>query len=312
MRDNLVKFTLLVTLTAAGAVHAEPASRVFLNGVPTPVFFNDGDSFRVLDGVHKGTKARLAGFNTLESFGPVHQWGTWTFKELYVIAKMATLNARRGEWNCESDLKKDTYGRTLWFCKDLAVDQVRKGLAHAMSVTADPARPELLAAQKEAIQNKQGMWAHGAPALVLTSLHSIAEGGGRDGKTYNRVVSSVDGHSEPWIHTSRYGECDKVCVEVPKLGIADVRALAQAMAGDTEVEAMFAPLNEDEQVRLLEAFWAVAPAKKDSALTGRIKASLRKLVDDGTIQPGESRADSCHIYVDFRRRFGGGKAVCLR
>lgn len=312
MRNHLTKLTLLAALVSAGTAQAETASRVFLNGVPTPVFFNDGDSFRVLDGVHKGTKARLAGFNTLESFGPVHQWGNWTFKELYVIAKMATLNAQRGEWNCESDLKKDTYGRILWFCRDLAIDQVRKGLAHAMSVTAEPANPELLEAQREAIQKKQGMWAHGAPALVLTSLHSISEGGGRDGKTYNRVVSSVDGHSEPWTHTSRYGECDEVCMQVPQLGISDVRALAQAMAGDAEVEAMFSPLGEEEQVRLLEAFWAVAPAEKDSALTGRIKATLRTLVDAGTIQPGASRRDSCHIYVDFRRRFGGGKATCLR
>ena len=77
-------FSFFLSLTAV----AEPASQVFLNGVPTPVFFNDGDSFRILEGPLKGTKARLAGFNTLESYGPVHQWGGWHAKELYAIAKM--------------------------------------------------------------------------------------------------------------------------------------------------------------------------------------------------------------------------------
>ena len=94
----------------AGPAGAEPASKVFLNGVPAPVYFNDGDSFRVLSGKFAGLKGRLAGFNTLESYGPVHQWGTWTYKEMYVLAKMATLNARRGTWSCTS-----RYGnRHLW------------------------------------------------------------------------------------------------------------------------------------------------------------------------------------------------------
>ena len=94
--------TTVLCLALAGAVAepsttraGEPQTMVFLNGKAVPVFFNDGDSFRVLSGSMKGSKARLAGFNTLESHGPVHSWGDWTVKEMYVLAKMATLHARR-------------------------------------------------------------------------------------------------------------------------------------------------------------------------------------------------------------------------
>lgn len=203
---------LLCLLAAPTRAQAEPASLVYLNGQAAPVFFNDGDSFRVLAGPLKGTKARLSGFNTLESFGPVHQWGTWTAKELYVNAKMATLNARRGVWRCESDMSTDSYDRTLWYCQDLAVDLVRKGLAHAMTIDEKPARPEVLAAQREAVAAKRGLWAHGVPAFVLTSLHSHDERPG-DHDSYNRLVSSADGHSEKWTHTDTYSECQRVCAE---------------------------------------------------------------------------------------------------
>lgn len=206
----ILRAALLLLLIPAGAL-AEPASLAYLNGQPAPVYYNDGDSFRVLAGPLAGTKGRLAGFNTLESYGPVHQWGTWTAQELYVLAKMATLNARRGVWNCESDMKTDTYGRTLWYCEDLAVDQIRKGLAHAMTVTKEPAKAPLLAAQKEAIEGKRGMWAHGVPAFVLTSLHSQDERPNDEKPSYNRLVSSTDGHSEKWEHRDTYEECQNVC-----------------------------------------------------------------------------------------------------
>ena len=68
----------------------------------------------------------------------VHVWGDWTAKELYVIAKLATLTARRGEWSCEGDGKKDGYGRLLLFCRDLAKDLIGKGLAHNYSVDENP------------------------------------------------------------------------------------------------------------------------------------------------------------------------------
>ena len=66
---------LSVHSIAHQALASEPRTKVVVNGLMSPVYFNDGDTFRVLSGQLSGTKARLEGFNTLESFGPVHQWG---------------------------------------------------------------------------------------------------------------------------------------------------------------------------------------------------------------------------------------------
>ncbi len=191
------------------AAWAKPVTRVFLNGVPAPVYFNDGDSFTVLGGRFDGTKTRLAGYNTLESFGPVHHWGAWDAHELYVVAKQATLNARRGVWHCYSDEKRDGYGRMLWLCPDLAVDDLRKGLGHAMSITSGPSPTEFLEAQKLAQQEKRGMWAKGIPDFIVTSTHSNDEG--YTGVTYNRLISTVDGHTEQWQHKDNYKLCQDVC-----------------------------------------------------------------------------------------------------
>ena len=74
---------------------AEPETLVILNKKATPVYFNDGDTFRALAGPFAGPSNRLAGFNTLESYGSVHRWGKFEAKELYNLAKIATWNAQR-------------------------------------------------------------------------------------------------------------------------------------------------------------------------------------------------------------------------
>ena len=196
-------------LLSASIAGAKPETRILLNGRPTPVYFNDGDSFTVLGGPLKDTKTRLSGFNTLESFGPAHRWGTWDPHELYVVAKQATLNARQGEWHCTSDMKRDSYGRMLMFCPDLIDDDIRKGLAHAYSVDEKPADAHQLELQKLAQAEKRGMWAKGIPPFILTSLHSADEGAGE--KTYNRLISTDDGHTEEWKHQDNYVYCQWVC-----------------------------------------------------------------------------------------------------
>src|SRR5690606_11410894 len=194
-----VTVAALGVLEPAEADAAEARSKVILNGKLVPVTFNDGDSFRVLGGDLNGAKARLAGYNTLESYGPVHQWGTWTEQELYVMAKMATYHARKGVWECESDGKTDTYGRMLVWCPDLAEDLVRRGMAHVMTVTDEGGDAKLVAAQREAIEARRGLWSHGVPEFILTSLHSAEEDTDGSG-TYNRLVSTADGHSVKWKH----------------------------------------------------------------------------------------------------------------
>ncbi len=300
--------------TAVVAQHqatAEPAAKVMLNGKMAGVFFNDGDSFRVLKGPKKGAKARLFGFNTLESHGAVHQWGGWTFKEMYHLAKMATLNGRKGTWQCTTDGKTDTYGRMLVLCEGLAEDQIRKGLAHAMSINDDPGLPKLVAAQQDAIANKRGIWAHGVPEFVLTSIHSVEEDVEGHG-TYNRLVSSEDGHSIKWKHTTRYKECENVCVQefpdepalLPAV-VAKVKAEGANLIGSMTDDELLAVLGTYQRIRLIDR-----PAPKEH------REDLRALLDtyaaQGLFGTGEAKAGSCMIHVPFERRFGGTRAACLK
>jgi endonuclease YncB( thermonuclease family) len=287
---------------------------VFLNGIPTPVSFNDGDSFRVLGGPHHGTRARLAGFNTLESYGDVHRWGGWEKKELYHLAKLATLNARRGVWHCETDdFERDGYGRLLLWCKDLAVDQVRRGLAHAMTVTLEAAHPDVLAAQAEAIRERRGIWAHGVPEYVLTSLHSTMEGGGFSGRTYNRLVSTRDGHSAKWYHDDAYEECSTVCSKERPVDSASIEAGVAALRADPEVSPIVAALKSEALRNLvgdfarLGFFWGL----EDEADRAKVRAALERLDAAGTFGRAPREEGACVVYVEFLRRYGQGRAACL-
>lgn len=301
----LVTLSLVLPLSAS----AKPATRVFLNGRPTPVYFNDGDSFRVLAGPLKDTKARLAGFNTLESYGPVHRWSTWTAKELYWNAKLATLNARKGVWHCTSkDLKTDTYGRILWFCKDLAVDQLRRGLAHVFSVDHHPGDPALLEAQAEAQRRHRGMWAKGVPDYILTSLHSAAEGGRH---TYNRIISSADGHSASQRHDQDYAECQWVCVEARPVEAAAIQAAYTQLRAtqDPALKAILAALGEARLRQIIGDYARLGWVTnlREPAQEAALDKALASIFPAGTREKG-----ACALYVDYRRRFGRQRASCLK
>ncbi|MCP4443884.1 MAG: thermonuclease family protein [Myxococcales bacterium] len=312
---RLLALSLALAVGIAVVAHrqatAEPAAKVMINGKMAGVFFNDGDSFRVLKGPKKGAKARLAGFNTLESHGAVHQWGDWTFGELYTIAKMATLNGRKGTWSCTTDGDTDTYGRMLLHCEGLAADQIRKGLAHAMTIDDNPSKPRYLEAQRDAIENKRGMWAHGVPEFVLTSLHSIEEDVEGHG-TYNRLVSSADGHSIKWRHTNRYDECETVCLPVyandeallPAV-LEKLKAEGADLIGEMTDEQLLTMLGTYQRIRLVDR---PAPEKHRVALN----ALLLGYATQGLFGTGASSNGSCVLHVPLERRFGGTRAACLK
>lgn len=314
---SLTRFSCvpLLVVALAGVAHAEPASIVFLNGNPTAVFFNDGDSFRVLQGGMTGMKARLSGYNTLESFGAVHQWGGWNAHELFVNAKMATLNARRGVWHCTSDMKTDTYGRTLWWCPDLAADQIRKGLAHVMSVTDSAGDATLLAAMNEAKAAKVGMWAKGTPDWILTSLHSVEEDTEGHG-TYNRMVSTIDGHSAKWRHDEQYQECQVVCDDGAEDGVR-IQGAINALKAEPALAGAWAherPYSDDELTLLVNDFARGKPfaqrlRKGDDA--GAFAKVLERLKSEGKFGR-VVKLPACMTHVPFTRRFGGARAVCLK
>lgn len=294
-------------------IAADARTKVMLNGTAVAVHFNDGDSFRLLDGDFEGAKARLSGYNTLESYGAVHQWGDWTAKELYVIAKMGTYNGRRGVWNCETDGKTDTYGRMLIWCPDLAEDQVRQGLAHVMSIDDAPGDRALVAAQAEAVAAKRGIWAHGAPDFVLTSLHSDEEDV-EDHGTYNRLVSSIDGHSIKWKHDLRYDECDKVCAMVYPVDTALLDALVEPAKLDATIGPLLAGMPDADVRKALHDFakYRVCDREVPKDRREALNAELDKWAAAGKFGNGSGSEAACMIHVPFNRRFGGNKAKCLK
>ncbi len=304
---------LSVAGTPAQADAGEPRTKVIINGELAPVTFNDGDSFRVLAGSYKDAKARLAGYNTLESFGAVHQWGTWTAKELYVIAKMATMHARLGVWECTTDGAVDTYGRMLVECPTLREDLVRRGMAHVMSIDDTPGNAKLLEAQRDAQANRRGMWAHGIPAFIVTSLHSAEEDVQGKG-TYNRLVSTDDAHSVKWKHSTRYDECAKICQQVYEVHQDKVDEVAKALRDDIQVAAIVKNLSDADLRSVVAAFakFRHINRKVDEDQRETLKTRLLTYATDGSLGEQSSNAASCMTHVPFERRFGTGRASCLK
>ena len=314
-------FTAAITATfvAAGGLgvaltaSANSLSRVYINGRPTRVHFSDGDSFRILEGEYNQRNCRLGGFNTLESFGPAHQWGNWHPYELYVNAKMATYNARRGVWHCTGDGSVDTYGRLLLDCPDLAVDQIRRGYAHMMQVDDTPSRPSYIRAQREATLARRGMWAHGVPSFVLTSLHSRDEDPTRPSH-YNRRVSVRDGHSERWEHNDRYPECSWQCADEIVADAERVKDMARRLRSDAQVAPVIADLSNALLVEMVDRYARLEqlPEYTDSAVASIVEPKLRAAKLAGQLGETTTERGGCGIYVEFRRRYGPERANCLR
>ena len=184
---------------------------IVLDGERVEVKWTDGDSFKFLEGPHKGRGTRLVGYNTLEAYGPVHQWGSWTPEELYELAKSSSALAAAREWACTTSGKADGYGRLLVSCPDLAVEMAREGHGLAFAVDGEGAAPDVLAAQADARRAGRGMWAKGTPGSVVTSLHSVGEEGGKGQTAYNRVVDASTGQALQRQHRQRWATCELVC-----------------------------------------------------------------------------------------------------
>lgn len=189
------------------------SSYISLNGVRTKVFFNDGDTFKVLEGPYKGSRSRIVGFNTLETYGPIHAFAGNDKSHLLKLANNATKVCRKNYWSCTMLKKEDVYGRLLTQCDDLALSLLSKGLAHVYSINSNGAKKKYVDTQQIAQKNLIGMWSKGVPEYIITSLHSADEGYDNN---YNRLVSTNDGHSKKWYHKESYKLCQEVCIAESK------------------------------------------------------------------------------------------------
>ena len=195
----------------APAAHASPRQHVTIDGSLVEVRWSDGDSLRFLSGRLRGEKARLMGYNTLESYGPVHKWGEWSEWELYKVAKSAREVAERKAWICEVGEERDHYGRYLMRCPELTETMLREGIGHLFEVIGDPP-PALLQLQLDAIKEQRGMWRKGAPEGLVTSVHSASEMK-EDEPAYNRVATLRTGRANKVFHQETYEQCRWVCAQ---------------------------------------------------------------------------------------------------
>ena len=202
--------TETVTEDVANEPETHPDANVLLDGVAVVADWDDGDTFAFID-ANSGerVKARLSGFNTLESYGPVHRWGDWTGAELYQLAKQAGVRARDSQWECQQLPGSCGYGRICVACPDLQTTLLREGLAHVFALK-DPADPAMLEAQRAAQEDGSGMWEKGVPKELVTSLHSLDEKPDKN-QTYNRLISTKTGKSTQLHHSDNYESCRWVC-----------------------------------------------------------------------------------------------------
>jgi endonuclease YncB( thermonuclease family) len=192
--------------------HKSPA-RLVLDGNTIPVHWDDGDTFTSNPSTNgegeEPVRARLSGYNTLESYGPVHRWGDWDHVALYRLAKEAGVRASSEVWNCVRLEGQGGYGRALVDCPELKLELLASGLAHLFLIDGE-AEAKYLVAQQEAIANKAGMWAKGVPEGIITSLHS-AHKRLDDHRTYDRIASPHSGAAEKYFHNETYSSCQEVC-----------------------------------------------------------------------------------------------------
>ena len=180
---------------------------VILDGKQLDVYWDDGDTFEFREHGRK-TRARLRGFNTLESYGPVHSWGQWQGRELYEVAFQSTAHAKSQTWECTRHHGSGGYGRILVECPKLRESLLSRGLAHVFWMNG-AAPDEILKFQHQAMKNKEGMWSQGTPNWLLTSIHSATEDNLPN--PYNRLVSTQTGEAMANAHSKRYQTCQKVC-----------------------------------------------------------------------------------------------------
>jgi micrococcal nuclease len=209
----LLSAALLAPASAAarrGTERGVPGELV-LSGQRAEVRWIDGDTFRIRSGPHRGKRARLAGVNALETFGPVHRIGTSGARALLAIAERSAEVAARAGGRCDLVGGADRYRRLLVTCPEASRALVRAGHAMVFAVDA-PADPAFLALQREAQRARAGIWAGGAPPLVPTSLHSAGEPGLGPGGAYDRVADTRTGAAEARPHARTYRTCEEICL----------------------------------------------------------------------------------------------------
>ena len=209
---RILPLLLVCLLCQAGGPEGGVEAEVVVAGKTFKVLWEDGDTLTFLSGPRRGKNARLMGYNTLESYGPVHRWGDWTPDELWELALGAAQAAAAERWSCTLGHGKDTYGRLLLDCPKARRRLIEDGWAHVFAY-AEPADPADMKAQRDARAEGLGIWAKGKPETLVTSVN--AEEGG---KVFLRVVSTRTGETRAEHQREDYDVCEEICHGPPISG----------------------------------------------------------------------------------------------
>jgi endonuclease YncB( thermonuclease family) len=202
---RLLLCLLVVGVGSAWAGEVGVDSEIVLQGRTTQVQWNDGDTFTFRSGRFSGKTARLVGYNTLESYGPVHRWGEWSPAELYDLAIAARNSAAETRWACTKQPKKDTYGRLLVDCPGARKALIESGLAHVFAYSSAPEETDMKA-QRAARSAQIGIWKKGRPEHIVTNVSAD-----ETGRVFLRVASARTGTTERRHQRHDYKACDEIC-----------------------------------------------------------------------------------------------------
>jgi micrococcal nuclease len=196
---------LFVPVSVLDAEEEGSSGLILLRGKPTPVVWQDGDTLTFMKGPLKGKTGRLVGYNTLESYGPVHRWGEWSGQELLGLAVEARKVAAAQEWSCTKQKGRDSYGRLLINCPDARAALLDSGLAHVFAYEGEP-DPNDLARQTAARMDSRGIWLKGRPETIISNVSAD-----NSGRVFLRVVNSRSGKTEVRHQRGDYSICDEIC-----------------------------------------------------------------------------------------------------
>ena len=220
-----------------------------------------------------------------------------------------------GIWRCSWDQRADGYGRDLFKCPELAIHMIRAGMAHAMTVTAEPSPEAYLEVQRDAHEEPARHVGRRRPQ-IRPHLHSLHRWWMKSRTKLGLQPPGLDPRwaLERWIHGETYGECDKVCVQEVELDSQVLREAKQRLSTQSTSSRPGAPLPARKQVEVLEIWLMIetVSAHIPKAERDLMRQSLTQLVETGLLVATKSAQGGCMIYTDYRRRFGGGKASCLK
>ncbi|MCB9646031.1 MAG: hypothetical protein H6730_05445 [Deltaproteobacteria bacterium] len=135
-------------------------------------------------------------------------------------------------------------------------------------------------------------------------------GGGYNGKTYNRLVSSVDGHSAKWLHENSYDECQDVCAMERVVSPEVIEAAVETLRNDTEMADVVAQLPKSQLTQIVSDFSQLGWFRgvKDEAIAKRITDRLTAMDAEGKLG-GRAQAGGLRGLRRFRAplRRGAGQ-----